>query len=115
MRKIEQAMVAAVIEKRNWKSGNSEVSVEKNSDGSEVINVYLHRNPIASLVLRQGEEDVIHVSLGGWGSVVSRSRVNALLQGIVPGAWVYQKGGNQFFQRAGGKAREIGVSEWVEA
>lgn len=46
MRKIEQGMVSAVKDRRNWKSGNTEVFVTKLGD----VCVKLHGSTIAAYI-----------------------------------------------------------------
>lgn len=46
MRKIEQQMIEAIREKRDWKSGNTEV-LHSIHDGINYAAIYLHTNWIA--------------------------------------------------------------------
>ena len=46
MRKIDEAMCAAVKERRYWKSGNTEVNVRMDYLGMAHIEVRLHGNMI---------------------------------------------------------------------
>jgi hypothetical protein len=90
MRKIEQRMNAAIIAKRDWHQDNTEVNF---SDG--VSFVYLHGNKIAEV-----GEGFIRLYDGGWQTVTTKSRLNAILQvhGI-PGEGVFQKS-YQWFLRS---------------
>lgn len=45
MRKIEKAMIAAVKARKEWKSGNTWVTVK----GDGMVQVYLHDNLIANI------------------------------------------------------------------
>ena len=46
MRQIEKQMLAALKERRNWRSGNTEVSVRTDIYGCNHIEVRLHDNLI---------------------------------------------------------------------
>lgn len=75
MRKIEEAMCAAVKERRYWKSGNTEVNVRKDAYGFEHVEVRLHSN----LIWKWNEtEDMTEFTLAGWNTNTTRSRLNAL-------------------------------------
>ena len=69
MRKIEKDMLKAIKDGRNWKCKNTEVFV---SDGT--VCVYLHGHLIAKF---QRDNSVI-MSLCGWNTVTTRSRLNAI-------------------------------------
>ena len=98
MRKIEEAMCAAVKERRYWKSGNTEVNVRYDYLGSVHIEVRLFDNLIWKY---NGAEDLTEFTLAGWNTNTTRSRLNAL------GVGVYQKKG---LPMCNGK--EIGENEW---
>ena len=84
MRKIESAMVAAVNAGRDWHSGNTSVDVTDHG-----IVVRLHGNKIARL---DREAQVLWVTDAGWQTSTTKSRLNALLQGVTGGrASIYQK------------------------
>lgn len=69
MRKIEKDMIAAIKSNRNWKCKNTEVFA---SDSGP--QVYLHGHLIAKF---QRDNSVI-MSLCGWNTVTTRSRLNAI-------------------------------------
>ena len=74
MRKIDEMMLNAVKEHRNWKNGNTEVKVYK-IGGFMHIRVYLHDN----LIWKWNEaEDIAEFTLAGWNTMVTRNRLNAL-------------------------------------
>ena len=82
MRKIESQMNAAITAKSDWKSGNTEVHFW---DG--VSFVFLHGNKIAEV-----GDNFVRLFDGGWQSVTTKSRLNAILQGHgLPGECVFQK------------------------
>jgi hypothetical protein len=72
MRKIEEQMVAAVNERRNWSSGNTRVEVR---DGGNWVKVYLHENLIYTECMESGEK---RFTMAGWDTNTTRSRLNAL-------------------------------------
>src|SRR5210317_2381737 len=71
MRKIEKQMCAAVQANKNWQSGNT--SVHFNEETGESI-VRLHGNKIAVI-----GDDFMQIFDGGWQSVTTKSRLNALI------------------------------------
>lgn len=72
MRKIEQAMLNAVHNKKNWKQGNTEV---RYSEGKNTSCVTLYGNFIYSYYYDTGE---VIFSLCGWNTQTTRSRLNTL-------------------------------------
>ena len=70
MRKIETQMCKAVSQSMNWKSANTEVV--SSQDG--LSTVYLHGNKIAEV-----GDDFLTIFDGGWQSVTTKSRLNALI------------------------------------
>ena len=89
MRKIESQMNAAITAKSDWKSANTEVT---NIDG--VSFVFLHGNKIAEV-----GDNFVRLFDGGWQSVTTKSRLNAILQGHgLPGECVFQKNWTWFLR-----------------
>lgn len=95
MRKIEEKMVAAVLAAKEWKQGNTEVTIrgdlrKTNEDaGTEFVevNVWLHHNHIASVELvRSLHENKFMVhgvqvnqnTLAEWPTQTTKSRLRAL-------------------------------------
>lgn len=75
MRKIEEAMSAAVKEHKYFKSSNTEVNVRIDACGFKHIEVRLHGN----MIWRWNEaEDMTEFTLAGWNTAVTRSRLHAL-------------------------------------
>ena len=101
MRKIEREMCAAVKERRNWKSGNTEVKVRK--DGATTrVTVYLHGNDIYETIEDSSTGfKKAGFTLAGWNTNTTRSRLNAL------GVGVYQRHWTPMF-----KGMEIDSKEW---
>ena len=68
MRKIEREMNTAVQRATDWKSGNTRVEAVVGAS-----RVYLHGNLIAEI-----GEDYMQIFDGGWQTVTTKSRLNAL-------------------------------------
>lgn len=89
MRKIERLMNAAITEQRDWKLDNTMVT---HQDG--VAFVFLHGNNIAQI-----GDNFIRLFDGGWQSVTTKSRLNAILRVHgEPGDRVFQKKFEWFVQ-----------------
>ena len=76
MRKVEQAMVAAIQQRYACGLGNTVVTVEGNA-----TKVYLHGNLIADLQMTPAGW-VGAVTFAGWPTRTTASRINAVLSGI---------------------------------
>ena len=84
MRKIERQMCDAVQGNRNWKNANTEVKIDLET---KVSSVYLHGNLIATV-----SDDDMTIYDGGWQSVTTKSRLNALCDAFcITGEGVFQK------------------------
>lgn len=111
MRVIEQQMCDAIRARKSWSSGNTRVYI--NADHPELWSVTLHGNTIAAGSFNR-TGGYLQVTLAGWPTVTTRSRVNAILRAFAQGgASVYQSKGAQFFHQWG-KDVEIGASEWQQ-
>ena len=85
MRKIESEMNAAVKSKINFAKANTGVSYDSDNNES---NVYLRGNHIATV-----GSNFLHIFDGGWQSVTTKSRLNALINEFCDAftCGVYQK------------------------
>ena len=81
MRKIETEMNAAVLTRRNFSKANTSVSIN-----DRIAEVRLHGN----LIARVGD-NFVQILDGGWQSVTTKSRLNALLSSVTPDGGVFQK------------------------
>lgn len=107
MRKIDEQMVDAVLERCNWKSDNTEVQVS----ASGVVEVRLHGNLIARLT--DGEWEY---TLAGWNTSTTRSRLSALLRALLPGCCgVGTKKGQANIVYRDGTLVPISSREWFTA
>ena len=78
MRKVEEAMRKAVEMRVNWKSGNTEVKVRKDSDTIRTT-VYLHGNNIYEVIEDHSTGfKTVGFTLSGWDTLTTRSRLRAL-------------------------------------
>jgi len=83
MRLIEKQMNTAIRYRKNWAGSNTMVRVSR-----EVVEVFLHGNHIASLDTATHK---LTIKDGGWQSVTTKSRLNALLDEFVPSVGIFQK------------------------
>ena len=74
MRKIEQDMCRAVVNRKDMRKANTQVLYSPSRD---VSCVYLHGNLIAVV-----DKDTVQVFDGGWQSNTTKSRLNALINGL---------------------------------
>ena len=83
MRKIETLMNQAIQANKDWKSGNTSVHFDSET-GVSVVR--LHGNKIAEV-----SDNDMTIFDGGWQSVTTKSRLNALCQEFcVAGEGVFQ-------------------------
>ena len=83
MRKIEAQMVQAIANNQDWRLANTKVV--NTSEGYS--HVYLHNNHIATV-----KDDTVILYDGGWQSVTTKSRLNAICNAFCkPGEGVFQK------------------------
>ena len=90
MRKIEQQMNRAIVNKNDWSNSNTFVSYNESTNCSTVV---LHRTAIA---VYDHNTQALKLNTGGWQTVTTKSRLNAILQGLIAGASVYQRQFNWF-------------------
>ena len=89
MRKLEQQMNAAIRNRKAWAGSNTQVVI---SDSGLSASVYLHGNLIASVDMN----NYLTLFDGGWQSVTTKSRLNALCDEFATGRGVFQKNFNWF-------------------
>ena len=81
MRKIEKKMLEALRAGRSFSLQNTKVSKRQRTIGGYVQSVFLHDNEIAQLEFnhpKAREPYAIMGTLAGWGTVTTRSRLNAI-------------------------------------
>ena len=87
MIQIEEQMVAAIKARKNFKSGNTEVTMTRNEYlGTCTAMVYLHDNLIAKIAFGP-ENAVAQFTLAGWNTNTTLSRLNALGVGVSQCNW----------------------------
>lgn len=100
MRKIEQKMVNALRTGRALNLQNTCVAKRQRVAGGYFQAVYLHGNEIARLEYnhtKAREPFAIMGTLAGWGTVTTRSRLNAICREFTGAARFSQKQGVQQF------------------
>ena len=90
MRKIEQQMNRAIVNKNDWSNSNTNVDYNSNTNCSTVV---LHRTAIATY---DHNTQALKLNSGGYTSNTTKSRLNAILEELIAGARVYQKNWNWF-------------------
>ena len=78
-------MNRAIVNRNNWSNSNTFVEYNSNTNCSTVV---LHRTAIA---VYDHNTQALKLNTGGWYSVTTKSRLNAILQGLIVGASVFQK------------------------
>jgi len=97
MRLIEQQMVDAIKQRKKWKKDNTRIETIIYNDTYVCSNVYLHDNLISVV----GANRVL-VYDGGWQSNTTKSRLNAIINGLCDGRMfgVFQKNYQWFIKDA---------------
>ena len=90
MRQIESKMNKAIKNKIAWSSGNTCTTFDSTIENCFV---YLHGNHIATYNYDKKELSLFD---GGWQSVTTKSRLNALCYEFATGFSVFQKNWNWF-------------------
>ena len=88
MRKIEMEMNSAIRYRRNFSKANTSVRCFKTNGITTDVDVFLHGNHIASLDTATHK---LTIKDGGWQSVTTKSRLNALLDEFAPSMGIFQK------------------------
>ena len=100
MRKIEQQMIDAIKDNKDWKSGNTKV--EYTPYGSLV---FLHNNHIATVT-----DEAVQLFDGGWRSNTTKSRLNAICDAFcISGEGVFQEKFEWFVHKFVGQHGETKV------
>ena len=88
MRKIEMEMNSAIRYRRNFSKANTSVRCFKTNGVTTDVDVFIHGNHIASL---DTATHALTIKDGGWQSVTTKSRLNALLDEFAPSMGIFQK------------------------
>ena len=102
MRKIEQQMNKAILNRQDFKKDNTEVITI-----SDCSFVYLHGNHIATV------GDTLDICDAGWQTVTTKSRLNALLNEFAEGCYLFQRNFDWFLGDADGNKMPFPTEEFV--
>ena len=83
-------MNRAIVNKNDWSNSNTNVEYNSNTNCSTVV---LHRTAIATY---DHNTNALKLNSGGYTTNTTKSRLNAILQGIIGCASVYQRNWNWF-------------------
>ena len=102
MRKIEQQMNEAILNREDFRKDNTEVITI-----SDCSFVYLHGNHIATV------GDTLDICDAGWQTVTTKSRLNALLNEFAEGCYLFQKNFDWFLGDADGNVLPFPPEQFV--
>ena len=103
MRKIEQQMNEAILNRKDFRKDNTEVITI-----SDCSFVYLHGNHIATVGARN-----LDICDAGWQTVTTKSRLNALLNEFAEGCYLFQKNFDWFLGDVDGNVLPFPTEEFV--
>ena len=83
-------MNRAIVNRNNWSNSNTFVEYNSNTDCSTIV---LHRTAIA---VYDHKNQALKLNTGGWATVTTKSRLNAILQELITGARVFQRDFNWY-------------------
>ena len=108
MRKIEQQMNEAILNRKDFFKGNTSVQhYVSNLTGAREAAVHLHGNHIATI------GDRLQICDAGWQTVTTKSRLNALLNEFAEGCYLFQKNFDWFLGDADGNKIPFPTEEFV--
>jgi len=81
MRKIERQLQTALVNGREFRSANTTVT---NTDHGQVVRLHGHK-------IAQIQDRVMYLTTAGHETATTKSRLNAVLDALVPGARVFAK------------------------
>ena len=83
-------MNRAIVNKNDWSNSNTFVEYNSNTDCSTIV---LHRTAIATY---DHKNQALKLNSGGYTTVTTKSRLNAILDELITGARLFQKNFNWF-------------------
>ena len=107
MRKVEQQMNEAILNRKDFFKGNTSVENYITETGVREAVVKLHGNHIATV------GDTLQICDAGWQTVTTKSRLNALLNEFAEGCYLFQKNFNWFLGDADGNVLPFPTEEFV--
>ena len=107
MRKVEQQMNEAILNRKDFFKGNTSVENYITETGVREAIVKLHGNHIATI------GDRLQICDAGWQTVTTKSRLNALCNEFAYGCYVFQKNFDWFLGDADGNVLPFPTEEFV--
>ena len=107
MRKVEQQMNEAILNRKDFFKGNTSVENYITETGAREAIVKLHGNHIATV------GDTLDICDAGWQTVTTKSRLNALLNEFAEGCYLFQKNFDWFLGDADGNVLPFPTEEFV--
>ena len=107
MRKVEQQMNEAILNRKDFFKGNTSVENYITETGVREAIVKLHGNHIATV------GDRLQICDAGWQTVTTKSRLNALLNEFAEGCYVFQRNFDWFLGDADGNVLPFPTEEFV--
>ena len=107
MRKIEQQMNEAILNRKDFFKGNTSVQHYTTETGAREAVVHLHGNHIATI------GDTLQICDAGWQTVTTKSRLNALCNEFAEGCYVFQKNCDWYLGDADGNVLPFPTEEFV--
>ena len=107
MRKIEQQMNEAILNRKDFFKGNTSVENYITETGAREAIVKLHGNHIATV----GE--TLQICDAGWQTVTTKSRLNALCNEFAEGCYVFQRNFDWFLGDVDGNVLPFPTEEFV--
>ena len=107
MRKIEQQMNEAILNRKDFFKGNTSVQNYTTETGAREAVVHLHGNHIATV------GDTLQICDAGWQTVTTKSRLNALCNEFAEGCYVFQKNFDWFLGDSDGNVLPFPTEEFV--
>ena len=107
MRKIEQQMNEAILNRKDFFKGNTSVENYITETGAREAVVKLHGNHIATV------GDTLQICDAGWQTVTTKSRLNALCNEFAEGCYVFQKNFDWFLGDVDGNVLPFPTEEFV--
>ena len=107
MRKIEQQMNEAILNRKDFFKGNTSVENYITETGAREAIVKLHGNHIATV------GDTLQICDAGWQTVTTKSRLNALCNEFAEGCYVFQRNFDWFLGDVDGNVLPFPTEEFV--
>ena len=107
MRKIEQQMNEAILNRKDFFKGNTSVQHYTTETGAREAVVHLHGNHIATI------GDTLQICDAGGQTVTTKSRLNALCNEFAEGCYVFQKNFDWFLGDVDGNVLPFPTEEFV--